>query len=210
MTFCGCVQIKCGRIILTNWGLQREKQLWRGWMPSELNKENIIAPQCNRNLLRYLKYNVAPPFIAFTISELKMRVDNQVALQELNQMYRLCGIIYYGNNHFISWIIDRSGRVWLHDSAERKEQVLYYDNIINFPYQKLQTVNNNYIMTLILYTKLWHAKVLSIFQSMVLMKYHSMYKSDNHKVTVMIMILELDPHYTHQSYCARPGHLLHK
>ena len=111
------------------------------------------CPQCNRHLLRYLKYDVAPPFIAFAMKDLKMRVDNQIVLQEIDQMYRLCGIIYIADKHFICRIVDKSGGVWLHDGVQHREHVLYYDNIINFPYQKLQSVDK-YTMTLVLYTKL--------------------------------------------------------
>ena len=105
-------------------------------------------------MLRYLKYTSPPPFVVFITHNLKICVDNQIVFPEVDQMYCLCGIIYINSSHFVCRFIDKSGGVWYHDGAEYKEHVLYYNNIINFPYQKLQTVDKKYQMTLVVYTRL--------------------------------------------------------
>ncbi|KAI1783544.1 hypothetical protein LXA43DRAFT_903373, partial [Ganoderma leucocontextum] len=56
--------------------------------------------------------------------------------------YRLCGIIYYADYHFVCRVIDQSG-----------EQASYYGNIVNLNMKKLQTVGD-YTIYLLIYTKL--------------------------------------------------------
>ena len=55
--------------------------------------------------------------------------------------------------HFVCHFIDKTGKVWFYDGAVTGEQVEYYGNIINFPYQKHQVVNKN-DMRMMIYTKL--------------------------------------------------------
>ena len=86
-----------------------------------------------------------------------MCVDNQTVFPD-DQMYCLCRIVYFSEKrkqkHFVCKFIDRSGGVWYHDGAENEEKVLYYGNIVNFPYKKLQTVDTKYIMKLVIYTRI--------------------------------------------------------
>ncbi|TFK78598.1 hypothetical protein K466DRAFT_507055, partial [Polyporus arcularius HHB13444] len=55
--------------------------------------------------------------------------------------------------HFVCRFIDKSGGVYFHDGAKYKDQVVYYDNIVNFPPKKLQTVDK-YVMKMVIYTRL--------------------------------------------------------
>ena len=91
----------------------------------------------------------------------KMRLDYQIVFPEVDQMYRLCGVVYISTDklskHFVCRIIDKSGGVWYHDGAQpgiMSETVTYIDNIIHMPFQKLQTIQKDYIMTLAVYTRL--------------------------------------------------------
>ncbi|RDX40042.1 hypothetical protein OH76DRAFT_1359799 [Lentinus brumalis] len=72
-------------------------------------------------------------------------------------MYRVCGIVYHADDaagkHFVCRFIDKSGGVYFHDGAKYKDQVVYYDNIVNFPPKKLQTVDK-YVMKMVIYTRL--------------------------------------------------------
>ena len=116
------------------------------------------CPKCSRLLVKYTRFNSAPLFVAFITHDVKVRVDNQIVFPEIDQMYRLCGIVYYppqmDQKHFVCRFVDKSGGVWFHDGAVYGEHVLYYGNIINFPYQKLQVVNKEYEMRMVIYTKL--------------------------------------------------------
>ncbi|RDX51414.1 hypothetical protein OH76DRAFT_1346657 [Lentinus brumalis] len=72
-------------------------------------------------------------------------------------MYQVCGIVYYadddGGKHFVCRFIDKAGGVWFHDGAKYKDQVVYYDNVVNFQPKKLQTVDK-YGMKMVIYTRL--------------------------------------------------------
>ena len=81
-----------------------------------------------------------------------MCVDNQTVFPD-DQMYCLCRIVYFSKKkqkHFVCIFID-SGGVWYHDGAENGEKVLYYGNIVNFPYKKLQTVDTKYVMKFVIH-----------------------------------------------------------
>lgn len=120
------------------------------------------CPHCNYPMLRHKEYNARPPFISFIIDRHKMRLDYQISFPEVDQMYRLCGVVYISTGeltkHFVCKIVDKSGGVWFHDGAlpgSMGENVTYSgDNIINLPYQKLQAIKKDYVMTLAIYTRL--------------------------------------------------------
>ena len=102
--------------------------------------------------MAHLKPSVSPSIIAFETTG-KVVIENQIILPGVNQMYRLCGIVYYHSNHFVCRFIDKSGGVWYHDGIETKSNVLYYDNVVNYSGKKLQTTGS-YTMCLLLYTVL--------------------------------------------------------
>ena len=64
-------------------------------------------------------------------------IETSIILPETDQMYRLAGIIYYHNCHFVCRVIDKSGQVWIHDGVENGDTALYGDNIVNIPVKKL-------------------------------------------------------------------------
>ena len=71
--------------------------------------------------MKYTRFNAAPSFVAFNTHDVKICVDNQIVFPEIDQMYRLCGIVYYpphiAQKHFVCRFIDKSGGVWFHDGA---------------------------------------------------------------------------------------------
>ena len=124
------------------------------WVHALLSQKSIRkCSQCQRAMQKSLSYTDAPNIIAIRTQE-KMIVESQIIWPDIDQMYRLCGIVYYTPTHFVCRVFDKSGDVWYHDGAENGEKVLYYGNIVNFPYKKLQTVDTKYVMKLVIYTRI--------------------------------------------------------
>ena len=112
----------------------------------------LCCPRCDTNMQKTENYNSSPSIIAFITTD-KALVDNNIVYHGINQVYRLCGIVYWNGNHFVSHIIDKTGKVWYYDGASNNGKMLYYGNIVNFNSKKLQTAGI-YIMSILLYTKL--------------------------------------------------------
>ncbi|KAI0713347.1 hypothetical protein C8Q76DRAFT_621326 [Earliella scabrosa] len=70
----------------------------------------------------------------------------------IEQRYRLAGIVYYHNLHFVCRVIDKGGQVWFHDGVVNGESAIYEDNVINMPMKKLQR-KGEYIMSILIYSK---------------------------------------------------------
>ena len=104
-------------------------------------------------MVQSIQYDAAPHFIFVVNHEIKILIDNNVVFPGIESGYRLCGIIYFANYHFVCRIIDKNGGVWYHDGNDNNSQVLYYGNIINFSAKKLQNAGN-YEMRLAIYTNL--------------------------------------------------------
>ena len=99
-------------------------------------------------------YDSPPSFVAFIVDKTKVNVDNEITFPGNNQRYRICGICYFADYHFVCRFIDKSGGVWYHDGNGNGNDVLYYGNIVNFDHKKLQTAGK-YEMRLVIYTTLF-------------------------------------------------------
>ena len=98
------------------------------------------------------RYEKAPNILAFITTD-KVVIENQITLPEIHQMYRLCGIVYYNNQHFVCRFVDQSGGIWYHDGITTKDQVQYCGNTVNYSAKKLQT-SGEYVMSLLIYMRL--------------------------------------------------------
>ena len=68
---------------------------------------------------------MAPPLLAINLEGQAVRIDKNLTLKSednTTNTYNLCGIIYLGEFHFISRIIDKNRRVWFYDGATFENQ----------------------------------------------------------------------------------------
>lgn len=76
-----------------------------------------------------MKFNLCypPPLIAFDFAWQNPDIDTQleISIRESNFLYRLRGIIYFGDNHFTARIVSNEGTTWFHDGMETREHVIY-------------------------------------------------------------------------------------
>ena len=134
-------------------GTYKGKTVQQWLHAAHIQKSTVLCTQCQRPLQRVTKYDDAPYFMTCITHDVKVNIETEVKLTELNATYRLCGIVYYGNFHFVCRVIDQSGDVWYHDGAKHKDQAAYVGNIVNLNLKKLQTVED-YTMCLLIYIKL--------------------------------------------------------
>ena len=132
-------------------GIHKGKSVTQWINALSLQKTANVCPSCTTAMLKSESYIAAPPIIAFLTPD-KAVIETQIVWPGINQVYRLCSIIYYHQSHFVCRFIDKSGGVWFHDGAINKSEVLYYDNIVNWTPKKLQTAGEA-SMSVLLYSK---------------------------------------------------------
>ena len=71
------------------------------------------------------------PILAFHFAGQQPFIDSvfTVNINEQIITYILCGVIYFGNYHFTSRIIDKSGLIWFHDGIATRNDVIYEGTI---------------------------------------------------------------------------------
>ena len=123
------------------------------WTKANCTQKSEKACQnCARPMIKGLTHSDPPNFIAVNVYKIKVKVDSQVSIPGHQQLYRLCGIIYFGSSHFVARIIDKSGGVWYNDGYESGERVQYMGNIVNLSSKELIKVKR-YLATVVIYTK---------------------------------------------------------
>ena len=87
-------------------------------------------------------------------SGINLQVETEIKLPNDGDKYRLCGVIYFGNGHFVSRIIDKSGDIWYHDGASTGENVKYEKNALTISNQGWQKVKSFHV-TAYVFTRLY-------------------------------------------------------
>jgi len=73
-----------------------------------------------------------PKFIAFELRDKATVLDAIVSLRQLtgtNLNYRLAGIVYFGDAHFVAHIIRQDGQIWFHDGITTCCNLIYEGSI---------------------------------------------------------------------------------
>ena len=104
-------------------------------------------------MFKQLNYIQPPNFVSCVVYKLHITVESQITIPGHNNLYRLCGIIYFSPNHFVCRIIDKCGGVWCHDGYEMGEEVEYIGNVVNLNNKDLMK-HKRYTASLLVYTKL--------------------------------------------------------
>ena len=151
--YIGCVLSTYERTIHLSLVLIWVKTSHNGLIPVLFKHPNKPCPSCQTLMCKASRYDQAPPFLLFICHDIKVKVQNEFTFPGINQRYRLCGIIYFANYHFVCRVIDKSGGVWYHNGNENNNKVLYIGNIVNYDSKKLQTTGT-YEMKMAIYTTL--------------------------------------------------------
>jgi len=82
---------------------------------------------CHGNMQTVKRIHQSIPILAFHFPGQKPFIDSIITVNINEQIitYILNGVIYFGNYHFTSRIIDKSGLIWFHDGIATGNDVIY-------------------------------------------------------------------------------------
>ena len=87
------------------------------WMRANMKQiTTVMCQSCHIPLVNHIAFTSMPLFFRFKVDGVNVKWTLQIDLQQYQ--YRLCGFIYYGNNHFTSRIITPDGEVWFNDAIQ--------------------------------------------------------------------------------------------
>ena len=117
-------------------------------------KDRLSKTICHNCLDKYTARNqltitntlwILPQIMIFAIKDwIDIDLSLEIVINGEVNKYILKGIIYLGNEHFTSRLIDDNGMIWYHDGITTKSTCLPEINISNLPNKQwLKTVNRN-------------------------------------------------------------------
>lgn len=88
------------------------------WIAELETKTRKKCSDCSCNMVKQVSYKEIPKLLVFEYPKLDITTDHQIKLQSDNgesHMLYLRGIVYHGQDHFVSRIITPEGNMWFHD-----------------------------------------------------------------------------------------------
>ncbi len=87
---------------------------------------------CSDPYAQFVDYVDLPQMIAFEIRDKSTTLDPFVSVKQVTGTvlkYRLAGIVYFGDVHFVACIIRQDGQIWFHDGITTRRNLLYEGSI---------------------------------------------------------------------------------
>ena len=87
---------------------------------------------CSGSYAQFIDYVDLPQIIAFEVRDKLTTLDPFLLVKQATGTvlrYRLAGIVYFGNTHFVAHIIRQDGQIWFHDSITTCHNLLYEGSI---------------------------------------------------------------------------------
>ncbi|KIM48492.1 hypothetical protein M413DRAFT_62862, partial [Hebeloma cylindrosporum] len=91
---------------------------------------------CSGDISIYKEIVKAQPLLAIDFAGHKIQIEHQISIkiEHLEFTYSLCGVVYYGNNHFTARIILHDGSIWFHDGITTGQTTIYMGSLtLNCP-----------------------------------------------------------------------------
>jgi hypothetical protein len=97
------------------------------WMTSMSEESQKSCITCSEKLTLVKAFPFPLPFIALDFAGQLMQMDATftVSINNAEVSYKLCGVIYFGDSHFTSRVINDNGMVWFHDGRVTREKMTY-------------------------------------------------------------------------------------
>jgi hypothetical protein len=102
------------------------------WIDSPNWRSNRRCRSCNNTYTQTVSYIDLPKIIAFDIVDKSTTIDSTISVVQQSEIilnYRLMGIIYFGDMHFVSRVIRPDGQVWFHDGMSTGRNLIYQGNL---------------------------------------------------------------------------------
>lgn len=93
-----------------------------------------------------------PTFVRFKIENIQVRWTYTVDIEDAP--YRLCGFIYYGNNHFTTRIVTTQEKVWFNDGLQHHATYQYENYLENMKAKDLAQSPDGRKLVMAIYAKI--------------------------------------------------------
>jgi len=87
---------------------------------------------CSDPFAQIVDYVDLPSIIAFELKDKSTILDSFISLKVLTGgvlKYRLAGIVYFGDVHFVARVLRRDGQIWFHDGITTRRNLIYEGTI---------------------------------------------------------------------------------
>jgi len=98
------------------------------WVQSEGQTVWHQCEECGLHLKQKTKWMVVPEMLSFEIAlSAQMNIDPQISIlvNGNSHLYQLCGVIYFGGQHFVACLIEQDTTVWYHDGIVTGKNMIY-------------------------------------------------------------------------------------
>ena len=101
------------------------------WMADWKEPTQHQCTTCGRQMNMMFQFHQPWHLIAFDFAWQRTEIDPEllVHVNGDNVLYKLRGIIYFGENHFTSRIISEMGQTWFHDGITTGQSVIYEGDV---------------------------------------------------------------------------------
>ena len=135
-------------------GVRGNKPISEWLKAASIQKSNRHCCQCNggsSTLERH--FTSSPMFMGVITHDINVQITSNLIHPDLNDLYRLCGVVYYHDFHFVCHIINKSGEIYYHDGQKLGTKVKYFNNVLNVSDTSLNKAGN-YKSRLLIYIKI--------------------------------------------------------
>lgn len=129
-----------------------ESQSSSSWMKALMRTKSLTkCTECNTKVDYVYHFREPPPFIVLSVAK-DLTVNMERAMTAGGYDYKLKGLIYHGDHHFSSRVIDESGGIWFHDGIHTKRTCDYEGSIYDIDLKNLMRARHGRRCILGIYT----------------------------------------------------------
>ena len=122
------------------------------WMKALLRTKSMRkCRECASKVDYVYHFREPPPFIVLSVSP-DLVVNMERSMSASGYEYKLRGLIYHGEHHFSSRVIDSSGGIWFHDGIHTKRVCEYEGSIYEIDLKSLARARHGRRVVLGIYT----------------------------------------------------------
>ena len=107
--------------------------------------------ECNTKVDYVYHFREPPPFIVLSVAK-DLTVNMERAMTAGGYNYKLKGLLYHGDHHFSSRVIDEAGGIWFHDGIHTKRTCDYEGCIYDIDLKNLMRARHGRRCILGIYT----------------------------------------------------------
>jgi len=95
---------------------------------------------CNDVLYKNTYFTNAPELLILYLPYTDVKINT--SFKFCNKIYTLKGIVYYGDNHYTSYVISENTSIWYHDGIQTGKNMMFEGDILSHKYKKWNKYND--------------------------------------------------------------------